>query len=150
MAGDEVVGARELDKKFGKLASQLSSDAMLTSLFEGAKVLERKVKQNIRKQKLIDTSNYRQSITAEKLRDGAATHTPVIYGPIHEFGGTIRAKRAPFLIFKVNGQWFRVKSVRIPARPHWRPALASGQRDIIKGINASLIKSLVKIVGRGL
>ena len=50
--------------------------------------------------------------------------TKVIYARIHEFGGTIRAKRAPFLVFKLaDGTFRRVKSVTIPARPYLQPAI---------------------------
>ena len=45
-----------------------------------------------------------------------------VYGPVHEFGGTIRAKRSPWLLFQLlDGSWRRAKSVTIPKRPVWRP-----------------------------
>ncbi len=43
--------------------------------------------------------------------------TPVVYGPIHEFGGVIRPKKAKFLSFQLNGKWIRTKQVTIPKRP---------------------------------
>jgi len=47
------------------------------------------------------------------------------YAPVHEFGATIRATRAPFLRFKTrDGMWHSKKKVKIPARPFLRPALA--------------------------
>ena len=42
-----------------------------------------------------------------------------IYRAIHEFGGIIRAKRAPYLVFKVKGQWVKVKQVRIRPKRYW-------------------------------
>jgi len=33
------------------------------------------------------------------------------YARIREFGGTIRAKNKPFLVFKINGQWIRKRQV---------------------------------------
>lgn len=41
-----------------------------------------------------------------------------IYAAIHQFGGTIKPKDAPYLQFQVNGQWVRVDKVEIPARPY--------------------------------
>ena len=42
----------------------------------------------------------------------------IIYGAIHQFGGVIKAKNAPALIFSMGGETFAVKSVTIPARPY--------------------------------
>ena len=43
-----------------------------------------------------------------------------VYQSIHEYGGIIRARRAPYLVFKVKGQWVRVKQVRIRQKKYWR------------------------------
>ena len=37
---------------------------------------------------------------------------------IHQYGGTIRAVRANFLRFRLNGKWVMTKQVKIPARPY--------------------------------
>jgi hypothetical protein len=42
------------------------------------------------------------------------------YQSIHEYGGIIRPKRAPYLVFKVKGQWVRTKQVRIRQKRYWR------------------------------
>lgn len=47
----------------------------------------------------------------------------VKYARIHELGGTIKPKTAPYLHFQVRGQWVKVKEVTIPARPYLRPPL---------------------------
>ncbi len=41
-----------------------------------------------------------------------------IYAAIHQHGGVIKAKDAPYLQFQVNGQWVRVSQVEIPARTY--------------------------------
>jgi len=46
------------------------------------------------------------------------------YAMIHEFGGRIEAKSAPFLVFQLpDGEWRKTKFVNMPARPYLRPAL---------------------------
>jgi len=40
------------------------------------------------------------------------------YAAIHHFGGTIKAKNAKNLKFKVKGKWVSKKEVTIPARPY--------------------------------
>lgn len=50
--------------------------------------------------------------------DTVEVGTNAIYGAIHQFGGVIKAKNAPALIFSMGGQSFAVKSVTMPARPY--------------------------------
>lgn len=59
------------------------------------------------------------SITFEVAAGGAevAVGSNKIYAAIHQFGGTIRAKNAPFLRFRTVAGWAAVRSVTIPARP---------------------------------
>ena len=40
------------------------------------------------------------------------------YAAIHQFGGTIKAKNKPYLVFKVGDGFLWVKQVKIPARPY--------------------------------
>lgn len=68
--------------------------------------------------------------------------TNIIYARIHEFGGIIKAKNAPYLVFQAGygtkvfskkggllkrpqemTRWVRVKEVTMPSRPFMRPAL---------------------------
>jgi len=47
-----------------------------------------------------------------------------IVAPVHEFGATIRTKRAPWLVFKIPGVgWRRAKQVTIPPRPTLRRSM---------------------------
>lgn len=41
------------------------------------------------------------------------------YARIHETGGIIRAKSAPYLTFKIRGHWVRVKEVRIRRKQYF-------------------------------
>ncbi len=68
-------------------------------------------------QALRDTGRLNRSITYRASNYGVEVGTNVIYGPIHQFGGVIKAKNAPFLVFKTPTGFARVKSVTIPARP---------------------------------
>jgi hypothetical protein len=44
----------------------------------------------------------------------------VLYAPVHEYGKTIRAKNAPFLVFKIGNRVIRTKQVIIPERAPFR------------------------------
>jgi phage gpG-like protein len=47
----------------------------------------------------------------------AKLSNPMKYAAIHQVGGVIRPKKGKVLRFQVNGKWFSVKQVVIPARP---------------------------------
>jgi phage virion morphogenesis protein len=66
---------------------------------------------------LIDSARLFQSITHEASDTGVAVGTNVLYAAIHQLGGTIAAKDAPYLKFKIGDRWASKKSVTIPARP---------------------------------
>lgn len=81
-------------------------------------------------------SIFGEVIGDDKLEVGAGSN--VKYARIHEFGGVIKAKNAPWLHFPVGGGWARVKQVEIPARPYVKPSIEtffrSGQsEDIARG-----------------
>jgi hypothetical protein len=51
-----------------------------------------------------------------------ATTSPAILtrAYVHEFGKVIHARRAPYLVFQVQGQWVKTKRVRIRAKRFFR------------------------------
>lgn len=68
-------------------------------------------------QTLVQSRLLRNSITKRFSYEGVEVGTNVKYARIHQKGGTIRAKKAKFLRFKVGSRWAMKKSVKIPARP---------------------------------
>lgn len=58
------------------------------------------------------------SITRRATADSVEVGTNKVYGAIHQFGGTIRAKNPKGLFFFLSGGAVRPKSVTIPARPY--------------------------------
>jgi len=77
---------------------------------------------------LYKTGDYRRSVHVEPGIDSdgvpyALTGTDNIAAKQHEFGGVIKAKNVPYLMFKINGKWVKVKQVTQPAHPHFRPTL---------------------------
>lgn len=60
----------------------------------------------------------------KQVRDGYESVLHVVgakqqmYGLVHEYGKVIRAKRGPYLVFRVQGQWVRVPEVTI-RRKRW-------------------------------
>lgn len=57
------------------------------------------------------------SINSQPGRDEVRVGTNKIYAAIHQFGGTITPKAAPFLVFRMAGGMAHARSVTLPARP---------------------------------
>jgi|GEM_PF-1667203 hypothetical protein len=71
--------------------------------------------------------DYRRAIHAEMSQENGHpvcfVGTNKIQAKQLEFGGSIKAKNAPYLVFKTyDGDWVRTKEVFQPGVPHFRPA----------------------------
>lgn len=69
------------------------------------------------KNMLVESGSLRGSISEQAGQDYVKIGTNKIYAAIHQFGGTIHAKDAAKLFFKMGSGFVRAKSVTIPARP---------------------------------
>jgi hypothetical protein len=136
-----------------KRIGEAATNTVASAAEAGGLVIEGHIKDNIQKQHLIDTSNYVNSWRTRISRrtpTGATsdTFTEVVYGPIHEFGGVIKAKDpAGYLRFQTkDGAWHTVKSVTIPARPHVRPALDENKAEINDTVVAVLQREIERAI----
>lgn len=69
-------------------------------------------------QPLRDTGRLMAAITHEATNQYANIGTNTVYARIHQIGGTIKPKKAPYLVFKDHkGGFIHAKEVTIPARP---------------------------------
>lgn len=66
---------------------------------------------------LTESGRLRDSINSAPGRDEVRVGTNVIYGAIHQFGGTIVPKSASHLVFRIGGRLVMADSVTLPARP---------------------------------
>jgi hypothetical protein len=65
-----------------------------------------------------------------------------VYARIHRDGGTIRAKNAPYLVFKVKGHWVRVKSVRIRKKNYMADGVRNAQKELPALIRGELAREV--------
>ena len=84
------------------------------------------------------------SITYRAGRSEVQVGTNKIYGAIHQFGGTIKAKGSGKLAFKMGGRFIRTESVTIPARPYL--GISSEDEDMILDVIES---ALARALGTG-
>lgn len=74
-----------------------------------------------------------------------AGNSKVPYARIHEQGGIIRAKNAPFLVFRVGGRWIKKKQVVIPKRSYLQPAIDGKQEQFREYFNDALQELMRRI-----
>jgi len=95
---------------------------------------------------LYKRGTYRRSVHVEGPFDDSdgkycVTGTDNVAARQHEFGGVIRAKNAPYLVFQTeDGVWHMVKSVTQPPHPHFQPALDQNKDKYIKMMKEALLK----------
>jgi hypothetical protein len=59
----------------------------------------------------------------------------------HEFGGVIKAKNAPYLVFQTeDGAWHKVKAVTQPPHPHFQPALDENGGKYIRIMKEAMLR----------
>jgi phage gpG-like protein len=80
------------------------------------------------------TGNLRRSINTTVQDNGKSVigiiGTAVVYGPIHETGGTIKPIKGKYLKFAIGGNWKSVRQVKIPARPYLTPSITENTAKI--------------------
>jgi len=67
---------------------------------------------------LTESGRLRDSITKVASANEVRVGTNVIYGAIHQFGGTIQPKSASHLFFRMGGNLIVADKVTLPARPY--------------------------------
>ena len=114
-----IKAGRDLSKLLGPIADFVISRIRLTFRTSTDPYGESWKPLKHRKGKpLLDTRHLSRSIVKQLGKDFVDIGTNVKYARIHQFGGTIKAKNKPYLVFKLpSGKFVKIKSVYIPARP---------------------------------
>jgi|SRR5215471_3718717 len=77
----------------------------------------------------------------------SATHKDFPYALAHEYGATVTARNAPFLVFKIGDRLIRTKSVIIPQRAPFRTEIQSPEsaKLVSAEIGAEIEKAWAKL-----
>ncbi len=146
----EIVGEAALLNALRELGA-LSTDEELDALEVGANILRDKVQDNVGAVGLNKTDTLSHSFVVERRKalKEVAVGTPLGYRAwIHETGGTIRAKRKPFLVIKhPDGGFRKVKSVYIPKRAFFRPAVEETKDAVAQAIRRKFVETLSRKAG---
>ena len=66
----------------------------------------------------------RRSVHVEPVSENTVlVGTDLVYAKQKEYGGVIKAKNAPYLVFQIDGQWVQIKQVYQAPQPAFRPAM---------------------------
>lgn len=151
-----VLGTDELMRRFNALNEHLQGENLALATDAGGMVVLKAARENIKNQGLVRTRHLSRSLTQERdevtpTRASNVVGTNLEYGPIHEFGGTIRPKKGKYLAIPIgslkgspvgkglhlrkargstlllvdsagDAQYVLKESVTIPAKPYLRPA----------------------------
>ncbi|PKN91104.1 MAG: hypothetical protein CVU44_21035 [Chloroflexi bacterium HGW-Chloroflexi-6] len=171
-----VIGTEELLRKFNALDEVVQGANLALATDAGSMVILNGARKNIKDQGLIRTRTLSRSLTSEHeeitpTRVADAIGTNLEYAPIHEYGGTIRAKKGKYLAIPIGGmkdspvgknlhltktsggtlllvddggqaQYVLKESVTIPARPYLRPAYDANQAKAQEAIG-KVLKQLI-------
>ncbi len=136
-----VMGKEEAIKKIRAIKTAVST-GLVVSVRAGGLVVEKYAKDKVPRW----TGNLSRSIHVEIVEvtpifAAAIIGTDVEYAAQVEFGGTIKAKNAPYLVFKTrDGQWHKVKSVTQVPQPYLRPALDEHIEEVVAAMSETFKK----------
>lgn len=97
-------------------------------------------------QPLRDTGRLQRSIGYRAQANETVIGTNLKYAPIHQFGGTIRPRNKPFLVFKTRDGYVRARKVTIPARP-FMPLDAAGNLLLPPEWGKSALREMARALG---
>lgn len=141
-----ISGAQAFEAKLARIAGAMPT-ALTAEVNRQDALLEAYIKRDKLSGQVLNrrTGRLSRSIHSEPARlEGSAilgkVGTNLVYAPVHEFGATIRAKRAKYLRFKIDGHWVMKTQVTIPARPYMRPSLQERGPAIREGLKRAIRK----------
>jgi phage gpG-like protein len=145
-----VVGSQQLGAALSKALAAVGPENRKKALMRGGLVLERWMKENIKKHHLIDTRNLTNAVTAEPEGSSTVTIGPrnVVYAAIHEFGGTIKPKAGKYLAIPVTAAARQAGSPRSMGGLHFQ-LVAGGAALVDEGGDIQyVLKTSVTIPAR--
>lgn len=150
MAGDSIrVKLSEATKLMLASLPFLFKKGTVTAMKLAMKDVEENVKNQFGKAGSIKvrTGHLKRSINTKVVKEGnkviGSIGSDVIYAAIHEFGGTIKPTAGDYLKFQGDSGFVSVKSVVIPERPYFRPAIKRSAPSIKKILYKSINEEML-------
>lgn len=155
-----VVGAAELEAKFGQLLKAFKPPQVASIMLRGAQAIAEVIKDHILSQDLVESGDMYNAVKAEKQNQfSAAVSVNVPYAAVHEYGlknqvATARQIRFFWAMWRStrDGMWKALAlkgSYTIPARPYYRPAIDEGKDEALNAVMREAASVLTRIAGVG-
>lgn len=133
-----LVGADELMAKLNRINKDFRAEAGRSMVAAGAFIIEGKTKVNINQtfsSKNVAGLEGSVFVEVSQSKPEASVEVRKIYARIQEFGGTIVPRKAKVLHWVQDGKDIFAKSVTLPPRPYFRPAIESSEAEVIKAMS---------------
>lgn len=139
-----TIVTNDIAKMLTKVSDDIVTKASEQALVAGGHVVEAHAKINLQGHGLHKTGQLGNSIqvydpSPESVLVGSRG---VIYAAVHEFGATIRPKRAKVLHWMEGDEHVFAKQVVIPPRPYLRPAIDENKQEVLNAMAAVVGKYL--------
>ena len=140
----KITGDKELASRLERINGQVIT-ALRMGIEKSLIELENEARNKLSGRVLnVQTGTLRRSIGREINQSGnsiiGSVGSDLKYAAIHEFGGVIKAKNAPYLTFPIDGGWARVKQVTIPERSYLRSTLEEKEPMILNIVQREIEK----------
>jgi phage gpG-like protein len=147
MSNSVTVSVIKLEDHFKDVIAAASGDTLAKAVVAGGHVVEAYAKINVNEKfsshatggaGLAGSIQTVLSTSVENSAEASVGPT-VIYGRIHELGGTILPIHGEYLTFQTyDGEWHKMKAVHMPPKPYLRPAVDEHQQEILDAIGYQL------------
>lgn len=134
----ELTGVDELMEKLNRIDKSFRNEAGRAVVTAGAEVINAQTQVNINETfSERNTGGLKNSVTtvADGSKPEARVEVRKVYARIQEYGGTIKPVRAKLLHWVEDGQDIFARSVTLPARPYFRPAIESSEEKVVKAMS---------------
>jgi phage gpG-like protein len=134
----------QFEEALKRLGKEVRGKVLGRAAIAGGYVIEAAAKINVGNTFNPNSGNLAGSINTELVKTTdqnaeVAVGPSVIYGRIHELGGTVKPVLAKMLRWKdKDGNWYSAMSVTLPARPYLRPAVDNNEEKIMKAVAENL------------
>jgi HK97 gp10 family phage protein len=134
----ELIGADALIAKLNQIDKAFRGEAGRSMVSAGAMIINGETQKNINETfSKKNTGGLKNSVATVVSENKPEARVEVwkIYARIQEFGGTIKPVKAKMLHWEEDGKDIFAKSVTLPPRPYFRPAIENNEDKIVKAMS---------------
>lgn len=134
----KLTGVDDLIAKLNQIDKNFRGEAGKSMVNAGAMIINGETQVNINETfSDKNTGGLKNSVSTvvSTNKPEAKVEVRKIYARIQEFGGTIKPVKAKMLHWEEDGKDIFAKSVTLPPRPYFRPAIENNEQEIVKAMS---------------